>query len=105
MKKMLKKSEVLREGYIKGLKEAQRVINEQLFGYGLVKDGTYTLDQMMANITQELIDDLQKLKAAIENEQGEVKRNSIDNQWNNVFHGYNHLREYMEKFFGVRLKR
>lgn len=30
MKKVLKKSEVLREGYIKGLKKAQRVINEML---------------------------------------------------------------------------
>lgn len=30
MKKMLKKSEVLREGYVKGLKEAHRIINEML---------------------------------------------------------------------------
>lgn len=30
MKKMLKKSEVLREGYVKGLKHAQRIIKEAL---------------------------------------------------------------------------
>lgn len=28
MKKMLKKSDVLREGYVKGLKEAKRIIEE-----------------------------------------------------------------------------
>lgn len=36
MKKMLKKSEVLREGYIKGLKEAQRIINEMLESQGAI---------------------------------------------------------------------
>lgn len=30
MKKMLKKSEVLREGYVKGLKHAQSIINEMI---------------------------------------------------------------------------
>lgn len=30
MKKMLKKSDVLREGYLKGLKEARRIINEMI---------------------------------------------------------------------------
>lgn len=30
MKKMLKKSDVLREGYVKGLKEAQRIISGML---------------------------------------------------------------------------
>lgn len=34
MKKVLKKSEVLREGYIKGLKHAQRIINEMLESQG-----------------------------------------------------------------------
>lgn len=34
-KQLLKKSDVLREGYVKGLKEAQRIINEQIKGYVL----------------------------------------------------------------------
>lgn len=55
-KRILKKSDVLREGYVKGLKEAQRVINESLFGYARVEDGTYTMNEMGAKITQDLID-------------------------------------------------
>lgn len=38
-KRILKKSEVLREGYIKGLKKAQRIINEMLvYGSGFDDD-------------------------------------------------------------------
>lgn len=33
MKKMLKKSEVLKEGYVKGLKEAQRIIEAMVQKY------------------------------------------------------------------------
>lgn len=44
-KKMLKKSEVLREGYVKGLKEAQRIINEALGTKGETEDYVfYVLD-------------------------------------------------------------
>lgn len=37
MKKMVKKSEMLREGYVKGLREAQRIINEMLITESISK--------------------------------------------------------------------
>lgn len=48
MKKMMKKSDVLREGYLQGLKQAQRIINETLFGYGRVESGSVTVNEMGA---------------------------------------------------------
>lgn len=44
-KRILKKSEVLREGYIKGLKHAQRIINEML-------DKDYISQFLVADITE-----------------------------------------------------
>lgn len=41
MKKMLKKSDVLREGYLKGLKEARRVINE------MIDESPITIDDLV----------------------------------------------------------
>lgn len=98
-KRIMKKSEVLREGYIKGLKEAQKVINETLFGYGLVEDGRYTINEMGARITQDLIDDLEKVKTAFENEEN---AHNITSDWSSVVYGYDHLRGYMKKVFGLR---
>lgn len=41
MKKMLKKSDVLREGYIKGLMEARRIINE------MIDEAPITIEQLV----------------------------------------------------------
>lgn len=56
-KRFVKKTEVLREGYEKGLKDAMRIINE------MIENGEYTIDDLIVAIQE---DSTSKVKEIIE---------------------------------------
>lgn len=62
-KQILKKSDVLREGYIKGLKEAQRVISEQL-NSNITADGAESDESKFEYSAKLAKNDIDKLVAA-----------------------------------------
>lgn len=100
-KRVLKKSDILREGYVNGLKEAQRIINEQLkFNVNEEQQGLNreSEDKILGYRVNGAKEELDKLVAAYQD--GNYFRSDVGRTWFSLKQSIEDIRQILNKKFG-----